>query len=124
MAGASAGTTSRPGPAGSRGAIFAALVLYHALILAGALLLIEGTLRGPTTWVYAGTFLFVVGVLIQAWVLVWAFRAARSGAPIWSRAPGPGGAPAPQFLCPTCGLKGPLQGRVCPRCHRPVARVR
>lgn len=102
------------------------LLAYHAVILVGAFALVYGVERSVPDLVPLGIALIVLGIAIALALLVWAARSTLDApGPVWDRPPpaAPSGPPR-QYLCPSCGWKGSSAGYLCPRCQRPVARLR
>jgi hypothetical protein len=90
------------------------LLLYHALILGGAAVLLLGILDARGLWEVVGTGLLVAGIAIEVAVLVYAARLTRQAA-----ARGYFERPAAdrrEYLCLRCALRSRDPGPVCPRC--------
>ncbi len=116
--------TAEPGPRPLD--VLPSLLVYHVLILLGAFLAVFGIFRGLDLWLAAGLALVAGGIAVQAAVLVRSGRAARSGSPIWESAPTTqayDGGSARSF-CASCGWNGGSTGLLCPRCRKPLARLR
>jgi hypothetical protein len=89
------------------------LIAYHALVIVGGLLMIDGVYRGSTVERDVGAAVLGVGVATALAVLVWTARLARAPGP--SR-PGAGPSSPPERTCPRCG-RPEREGRtVCVQC--------
>lgn len=102
------------------------LLLNHALLLAGAALLLVGDSRATPSWELTGLGLCVAGVVIEIVVIVWSagLITARAGSGAIYRGESPHLRPAPKpsaKFCPWCGWTGvPGPSRICLRCYRPT----
>jgi hypothetical protein len=97
------------------------LVLYHALILLGAAVLIHGLFAGTMAWEWAGAGLVVAGIGVEVGILLWSAglsrQAGRSGADLPARSAGPESVSGEWWLCVSCGRLGPFaRASICPRC--------
>lgn len=100
------------------------LVIYHALILLGAFLILASGLRGLGLTV--GAILVGAGISMDIAVIVWSAsltrRAARQQRTSYQlrgdRRAGPG-----RTLCPACGRMGTEGTVTCPRCGRTVIQL-
>lgn len=105
------------------------LVLYHALILAGAYLLVLGFTSSSPVYEMAGVALVVWGIVTEGVILVWSASLTRRAA---TPAPTPGEVGAasaaqlgnrPSRLCVRCGQTSAGESSTCPRCGGPAVRV-
>ena len=121
---------SDPGPAGAPRpvptSVWAALVLDHAALLAGAYALIVGYRGAHPVETEVGGVLIALGIVLELGVIAFCIRRARAAArrPTRSGPSAPPGRP-PQLtagnVCGTCGWRGAAsRTALCPRCFRPV----
>ncbi len=101
------------------------LLAYHALILAGAAVLVAGFVRRAPFWEAMGALLIVLGIGVEAAILAWSARLTRRAtvaraAPDAARTGG-----GTEGFCLRCGYVGSAGPTVCRRCGGPsVRRVR
>ena len=97
------------------------LVIYHAMILGGAFLIVVGASWGA--WRLVGAVLVGVGIAVELSILAWSASLTRSAStrgrgfePVRSTT-----APiVPRRVCVACGYEGSAVPPTCPRCGRPV----
>jgi hypothetical protein len=89
------------------------LIAYHALVIVGGLLLIDGAYRGSTAERDVGAAVLIVGVATALAVLVWSARLARAPGP--SRPDAHPSSP-PERTCPRCGRRDREGRTVCVQC--------
>jgi len=97
------------------------LLVYHAMIFAGAFLLITGARWG--TWFLLGILLVVAGIAVELAILAWSASLTRSVRPAVESPRGvePGAlAPSSRRICVACGREGNPEAVVCARCGRSV----
>jgi len=105
------------------------LLLYHALILGGAFLLVFGYARGVGSFEILGIVLAAAGVLTEGLIVAWAARLTRKAAgrgSVSESAGAPGTEPplpGPRRVCVRCGRAGKLGAYTCARCGAPCVGV-
>lgn len=100
------------------------LIAYHALILAGAYLIVLGYTDGSAGLEWVGAALVGAGILTELWVLVWSARSTRRAAALEPVGRPPGTSPSSsrppaEFICVRCGRQEPGIHWTCPRCGGP-----
>lgn len=97
------------------------LLVYHALILFGAFLLLAG---GPwEPWRGVGAVLVAAGILVEVSILTWSAslsRSARDRGDVASRASKESPGESARWICLACGRAVREKSSTCPRCGRPV----
>jgi len=104
------------------------LLIYHALLLGGAFLLIRGNVLGSLPSLLAGAALIVGGIAVEIAILYWAAGLIRASARSHAVAEGTDSvrevAPVTgRWLCTVYGWKGDSRRQVCPRCGRLMIRI-
>ena len=94
------------------------LLVNHALIPVGGLLLVVGATTGGASTRDLGAATLGAGLAIEAGVVAWSMRLTRRAA---SRRPTVG-SPSDDSVrgCASCGWRGSRPRYVCPRCGRPL----
>jgi hypothetical protein len=98
------------------------LLVYHALILIGAYLLVVGILQGPVAYEYVGATLIAGGVVVELTILVWTAGLVRGSVGASRAEEAPTGDDRERRGCARCGWSGENRGSVCPRCGGPTYR--
>jgi len=97
------------------------LVIYHAMILGGALLIVAGGSGG--LWRLVGAVLVGAGIAVELSILAWSASLTRSASSRSSGAEPTRSSSAPgtfRRVCIACGHAGSETSPTCPRCGRPV----
>ena len=116
------GSIDAPVPPRTARSALVPLLAYHALIVVGGAILIEGWIHGSGAWMAVGLGILLVGLATVVAVLVWAARLAVDAGraiPVREvRSPAP--APRGGTICPRCAWSGPGRRVTCPRCGATV----
>lgn len=95
------------------------LVVYHALILGGAFLIVVA--GGWGIWQIVGVALVVLGISVEVAVLAWTASLTRTAARESPSPAGPWASPRPDEasrICVACARKSRERTRICPQCGR------
>jgi hypothetical protein len=120
------GPRRRSGPSVRK--VMIPLAVYHALILAGAFLVVRGNLLGSSPSVFSGALLIAGGIAVEVAILYWAAELIRrsavaQGGPVPVVPSRPPSVRPPRSLCWGCGWQGDRERSYCPRCGKLVVRV-
>lgn len=104
------------------------LLAYHALILAGAYLVVLGYVDGTEGFEIAGSVLVAAGIGTELGVLGWSIRLTRRTASVGDESQRPGTEPPSPHppvgsICVRCGDQASSRRRTCPRCGGPMVQL-